>query len=66
MMTNNDCKNCTHPKQDHQLVLGRSGGGDFLPGTSMPSGKLQSKIMCTICSCRDYAPKDDSDQDDPV
>ena len=60
---NNDCKNCTHLKEDHQLVLGRSGGGDFLPGTSMPSGKLQSKIMCTKCSCKDYAPKEDSESE---
>ena len=66
MMANDNCKNCTHSKQDHQLVLGRSGGGDFLPGTSMPSGKLQSKIMCTRCSCKDYVPKDDFDQDDNV
>ena len=53
---NEDCKNCTHSKKDHKLVLGRTGGGDFLPGTSMPSGKLQSKIMCTKCSCKDYSP----------
>ena len=39
-----DCKNCLHSKEDHHLVLGRSGGGDFLAGTSMPSGKLKSNI----------------------
>lgn len=57
-MSGNDCKNCTHSKQDHQLVLDRFGGGDFLPGTNMPSGKLESKIMCTKCSCKDYAPQE--------
>ena len=66
MTASDDCKNCTHSKQDHHLVLSRSGGGDFLPGTSMPSGKLQSKIMCTRCSCKGYVPKDDSDQNDNV
>ena len=60
MTINDDCKNCPHSKQDHQLVLGRSGGGDFLPGTSMPSGKLQSKIICTKCTCSDYIPKEES------
>ena len=53
-----DCKNCLHSKEDHQLELGRIGAGDFLPGTSMPSGKLQSKILCTKCSCKNYVPKD--------
>ena len=62
MTFNDDCKNCAHPKQDHQLVLGRTGGGDFLPGTSMPSGKLQSEIICTKCTCKDYVPKSDSGQ----
>lgn len=57
MTFSTDCKNCTHPKQDHQLALGRSGGGDFLSGTLMPSGNLQSKIMCTKCSCKDHAQK---------
>lgn len=66
MKSGDDCKNCTHSNQEHQLVLGRSGGGDFLPGTSMPSGKLQSKIMCTKCSCKDYAPKDESAQDENI
>ncbi len=60
MTSSDDCNNCDHSKQDHKLVLGRSGGGDFLPGTSMPSGKLQSKIMCTKCDCNDYSPKGDS------
>ena len=57
----NGCKNCTHSKEDHHLVLGRSGGGDFLPGTSMPSGKLESIIVCTKCSCKDYVPKENSE-----
>ena len=61
MTSKNDCKNCLHSKEDHHLVLGRSGGGDFLPGTSMPSGKLQSIIACTKCSCKDYDPKEDSE-----
>ena len=52
-----DCGNCSHTKEDHKLVLGRIGTGDFLPGTSMPSGKLQSKISCTKCSCKNYVPK---------
>ena len=64
MTSNDDCKNCTHSKQDHQLVLGRTGGGDFLPGTSMPSGKLQSKIICTKCTCNNYVPKSDSGHSD--
>ena len=64
MTSIDDCKNCTHSKEDHRLELGRSGGGDFLPGTSMPSGKLQSKIVCTKCNCDDYGPKDDSDTKD--
>ena len=56
-----DCTTCKHPKQDHQLVLGRSGGGDFLAGTSMPSGKLQSRISCTRCDCSNYVPVGDSE-----
>jgi hypothetical protein len=55
-----DCTNCTHSKGDHQLVLGRTGGGDFLAGTSMPSGKLESNISCTKCTCSNYAPVGDS------
>ncbi|AJM91783.1 hypothetical protein C6989_03390 [Nitrosopumilus sp. b2] len=55
---NDDCKNCPHSKEDHKLALGRIGTGDFLPGTSMPSGKLQSKILCTKCSCKNYVPKE--------
>ena len=50
-----DCTNCTHSKEDHHLVLDRSGGGDFLAGTSMPSGKLKSNIPCTKCTCNNYA-----------
>ena len=61
-MTNESyCKNCTHSKEDHHLVLDRSGGGDFLPGTSMPSGKLESNIVCTKCSCNNYVPKEHSE-----
>ena len=45
-MTNElQCNNCTHSKEDHHLVLDRSGGGDFLPGTSMPSGKLNQILF---------------------
>jgi len=68
-MTNNDitsstdCTNCTHSKEDHHLVLGRSGGGDFLPGTSMPSGKLESSIACTKCTCNNYATVEDSKEE---
>ena len=40
-------------------MLGRHGDGDFLPGTSMPSGKLDSKIICTKCTCEEYEPKED-------
>ena len=59
-MTNElGCKNCINSKNDHKLALGRHGGGDFLPGTSMPSGKLDSKIICTKCSCKGYEPKED-------
>jgi len=36
------------------------GDGDFLAGTSMPSGKLESNIVCSKCSCKDYVPKIDS------
>ena len=42
-------------------MLGRSGSGDFLPGTSMPDGKLQSNIVCTKCQCKDYDSKEDSE-----
>ena len=59
-----DCKNCLHAKHDHKLVLGRHGGGDFLPGTSMPSGKLDSRIICTKCSCKEYEPKEDLEPQD--
>jgi hypothetical protein len=62
MTSSNECKNCLHPKEDHHLVLGRTGGGDFLPGTSMPSGKLESSIECTKCPCKEYVPKVDSEQ----
>ena len=57
MTTDDNCKNCSHSKEDHQLSLGRSGDGDFLAGTSMPSGKLESNIVCSKCSCKDYVPK---------
>ncbi|QMU53434.1 MAG: hypothetical protein GKS07_08050 [Nitrosopumilus sp.] len=52
---------CIHSKDDHQLVLGRTGNGDFLAGTSMPSGKLESTISCTKCTCSNYAPVGDSE-----
>ena len=61
MPLSTDCANCTHSKGDHHLVLGRSGGGDFLPGTSMPSGKLESSICCTKCTCSNYTPFEDSE-----
>ena len=61
MTLSTNCTNCPHSKEDHRLVLGRSGGGDFLPGTSMPSGKLQSRISCTKCSCTNYATVEDSE-----
>ena len=61
MTLSTDCINCTHSKDDHRLVLGRSGGGDFLAGTSMPSGKLESNISCTKCTCSDYASVVDSE-----
>ena len=61
MTTELNCKNCIHSKNDHKLVLGWHGGGDFLPGTSMPSGKLDSKIICTKCTCIGYEPKEDSE-----
>ena len=63
MASSNDCKNCLHSKEDHHLVLGRSGGGDFLAGTSMPSGKLKSSISCTKCTCNNYAPIEDSEEE---
>ena len=63
MTTELDCKNCLHAKHDHKLVLGRHGGGDFLPGTSMPSGKLDSKIICTKCSCEEYESKEVRDNE---
>lgn len=53
MTTDDHCKNCSHSKEDHQLSLGRSGDGDFLAGTSMPSGKLESNIVCSKCTCKD-------------
>ncbi|MCH9657602.1 hypothetical protein K0U27_02720 [archaeon] len=59
MTYDTDCSNCTHLKNDHRLMLGRSGGGDFLPGTSMPSGNLESSICCTKCTCCDYVPVGD-------
>ena len=62
MTSNTDCTNCTHSKEDHHLVLGRSGSGDFLAGTSMPSGKLKSNISCTKCPCNNYVPVIDSDE----
>lgn len=61
MINESGCKNCIHSKNDHKLVLGRHGGGDFLPGTSMPTGKLDSKIVCTKCSCKEYKSKEDSE-----
>ena len=63
MTSNTDCTNCTHSKEDHHLVLGRSEGGDFLAGTSMPSGKLKSSITCTKCFCNNYAPVIDSKEE---
>ena len=63
MTHSTDCTNCMHSKDDHHLVLGRSGGGDFLPGTSMPSGKLESSISCTKCTCNSYAPVGESKEE---
>ncbi len=60
MTTDDDCKNCSHSKEDHQLLLERSGDGDFLAGTSMSSGELKSNIACTKCSCKEYVLKSDS------
>ncbi len=60
MITDDNCKNCSHSKEDHQLLLDRHGDGDFLAGTSMPSGKLKSNIVCSECSCKDYVPNSDS------
>lgn len=61
-MTSADmCKICSHSKEEHQLMLCRTGEGDFLAGTSMPSGELKSNIVCRKCSCKDYVPKTDLD-----
>lgn len=60
MTSENNCENCSHSKEEHQLMLGHTGEGDFLAGTSMPSGKLKSNIVCSKCSCKDYVPKIDS------
>lgn len=60
MASDDNCKNCSHSKEDHQLILDRTGEGDFLAGTSMPSGELKSNIVCSKCSCKDYIPKTDS------
>ncbi|MBI1664002.1 MAG: hypothetical protein IS860_11090 [Nitrosopumilus sp.] len=60
MASDDNCKNCSHSKEDHRLLLDRSRDGDFLPGTSMHSGKLESNIVCNKWSCKDYAPKADS------
>ena len=62
MTYSTDCTNCTHSKDDHHLVLGRSGSGDFLAGTSMPSGKLESSITCTKCTCNNYVSVGDSEE----
>lgn len=60
MVSEDNCKNCLHSKEDHHLLLDRSGDGDFLAGTSMPSGKLESNIVCSKCSCKNYISKSDS------
>ena len=62
MTSNNDCKNCAHSKEFHQLVVEYPGGPKVLPGTIMYDTHLESQIKCIKCSCQNYVPIDESEQ----
>ena len=62
MTLSNNCRNCTHSKESHKLVVEYPGGPKVLPGTVMYDTHLESKIKCTKCTCQNYIPMDDSEQ----
>jgi len=61
MTSKEDCRNCTHSKESHKLVVVYPGGPKVLPGTIMYDTHLESKIKCTQCTCHGYVPMDDLD-----
>lgn len=62
MTSKDDCKNCTHSKEEHNLVVEYPGGPKVLPGTIMYDTHLESQIKCTTCNCQEYAPMNDLEQ----
>lgn len=59
MTAKDDCKNCTHSKESHKLVVEYPGGKKVLVGTTMYDTHLESQIKCTQCGCQNYSPTDD-------
>ena len=59
MTAKDDCRNCTHSKESHKLVVEFPGGPKVLPGTIMYDTHLESQIKCTQCACQKYIPTDD-------
>ena len=51
-----DCKNCTHSKEDHKLIVDYPDGPKVYPETITPFAPIESKIVCTICTCQKYVP----------
>ena len=56
IISKDDCKNCTHSKKDHKLIVEYPGGPKVLPGTIMYDTYIESQIKCTQCTCLKYIP----------
>ena len=57
MTLSDSCKNCSHLKNSHKLIIEYPGGPKVLPGTIMYDTHLESKIKCTQCTCQSYIPR---------
>ena len=56
------CKDCSHIKESHKLIVEYPGGPKVLPGTIVYDTHLESRIKCTQCTCQSYIPMNSTKQ----
>jgi len=56
------CKNGSHLKKSHKLIVEYPGGPKVLLGTIMYDTHLESRIKCTQCACQNYIPMNSIEQ----
>ena len=62
MIFTGSCKNYSHLKESHKLIVEYSGGSKILPRTIMCDTHLESKIKCTQCMRQSYIPMNSTEQ----